>query len=578
MPGSSAPEGRGLTVVMVGPPNVGKSAIFNRLTGLNVGVANYAGTTVEFSVGQMTIGNVSARLVDAPGIYTLDALSDAERVTANLLEDHPDLVVCVIDATNPEPGLFILLQILDRGLPVLACLNRTDLARQRGMLLDPSELESHLDVPTVSTAAVSTEGLEELRRRLSQYLARGERETPGQRPPPSWEEAEQIAKSILLARGANTGQLRERLGDLLVTPWPGLPLAVLIVAFTFTLVVGLGMGLRRMILLPLVRDQVIPVVVTAVEAVIAPGLLRAVVVGEYGFLTKGIEWPFTLVLPYVISFYLAMSIMEDTGYMPRLAALLDGLLKRAGLPGTAIIPLMLGYGCGIPALMATRSLDSFKQRFLVACMVCFSIPCVSQTGAFVSLLAERSVGALVGVAVLSVLTVFAVGLVMDRVLPGQRPVTILEMPDMLLPSPGILVKKVWARVMHYLHDAVPPVVLGVGVAAVLFETGAVVQLGRMASPLLSGWLLLPEEAVVPLMLGIFRRELAVLPLMDMDLTGVQLFTGAVIALYYVPCFAMVAVLSREFGLRRAVGVLVATTTLALIAGGFVARIGNLFLW
>jgi len=563
-------------VVMIGPPNVGKSVIFNRLTRMNVGVANYPGSTVEFSEGALRVADTPVKLIDAPGIYTLQPASEAESVAVALLEDAPDLVLCVLDATNLESSLYLLLQLMGLGLPLIACINRTDLAEERGLAVDHEYLAQQLGVPTVATRAVTGQGLEELRSQLKGALSSGITSPPAG-PTPTWAEAERLTQQARRSAGRSGDTLRDRLGDALVRPWPGLPAAALIVVLIFGFVIGVGMGLRRWVLLPFFGDLIIPQLENLVHALLEPGLGREVLVGEYGLLTKGIEWPFTLVLPYVLSFYAALGVLEDSGYMARLGALLDGLLKRMGLSGTAVMPIFLGYGCGIPALMATRALSSHKQRLTVCAMVCLSVPCISQTGAFVSLLAERSVGALAGVATVSILAMLTTGVLAGKLLPGSPSTTLMEIPELLLPRADVLGKKVWARARHYLADGVPAVMAGVAFAALLYETGAMQAVGRALSPVITRWLLLPEEAAVPLLLGVFRRELAVLPLMDMALSSSQLFTGAIVALFYVPCIAMVALVAREFHIRLAIVVLVFTTAFALFVGGLFARLAPLVL-
>lgn len=567
---------RARRVVMIGPPNVGKSVIFNRLTGMNVGVANYPGSTVEYAEGQLRLEGLSVKIVDAPGMYTLSPSSEAERVAVALLEDKPDVVLCVLDATNLESGLHLLLEVLQLEIPVVACINRVDLAHERGLEVEPTYLERELQIPFLATTAVAGKGVDALRAHILACL-NAERRPPRPSVTPSWKEAERLTSAARRGRGHGKDTWRDRVGDALVAPWPGLPAAVLVLIAVFGVVVGVGMGLRRWVLLPLVGDLVIPQIVGLVEAVLGPGMARAVLIGEYGLLTKGIEWPFTLVLPYVVSFYTALSALEDSGYMARLGALLDGLLKRMGLSGAAVMPIFLGYGCGIPALMATRALPSRKQRLVVCAMICISVPCISQTGAFVSLLAERSVGALAAVGVVSALAMVASGVVAHRLLPEGRSRTLMEIPELLVPRLDVMGKKVWARARHYLSDGVPAVMVGVAIAALLYETGAIEAVGRALSPVVTGWLLMPQEAAVPLLLGVFRRELAVLPLIDMGLAPSQLFIGAIVALFYVPCVAMVALVAREFNVRLAVFVLIGTTLVALFLGGLFARLAALIL-
>ncbi len=560
------------TVYLVGPPNVGKSVLFNRLTGFHVSMANYPGTTVEYTKGRLQLGTQSITLIDTPGTYTLDATNEAERVTTELLSKTPALVISVLDASNLESSLYLLLQVLERQLPTLVVINRMDLLRDKGFGIDLKTFEALLGVPVVSTIATSGQGMEVLQEMILEGLI-GKFERPISLET-NWQVAEELVEKVKIPLATPANNFRQRLGDWLMKPWPGLPLTFGVLILALALLIGLGMGLRRWVLLPIFEAFVFPLVASAIMWVVPPGSIQEVIIGEYGFLSKGLEWPFTLVLPYVISFYLVLSLLEDSGYMPRLGVLLDGLLAKVGLSGSGIIPLLLGYGCGIPAIMASRTLESSKQRMMVAFMVSLSVPCIAQSGAFISLLAERSIGALLAVIALSMIVLVLAGLGLDRVISGRRPMTVMEIPELLIPKPDFILKKIWVRIRHFLKDGAMPMIAAVGLAAVLYETGIMVHIARVLRPLVTGWLLLPEEAAAPLLLGIFRRELAVLPLLDMNLSSLQLFVGAVVGLFYVPCIAMVAVLSREFGLRFGLMVLIGTTSFAFLIGGILARLGG----
>ena len=582
----------------MGPPNVGKSVIFNHLTGLNVSCAKYAGTTVEFVAGKTNLNGRDLILADVPGTYTLNATNQAEQVAVDMLRgrhkpgtkntcshcreegeacaddisDVPAAVICVVDANNLESSLYLLFQVLEFGLPTVVALNRVDLARDKNIHIDWDRLSQKLGVPIIPTVAVEKQGFQELKSQIRKVLEHPISSGLNWTPDKHWEMAEQIARDVTSGERRSRDSWRRRLGEKLIQPWPGLPIALLILALAFGLVVGIGMQLRQLVLLPFFRGLIIPEIVAAVQALVPPGTVQDIMIGEYGFLVKGIEWPFTLVLPYVLSFYGVMAALEDSGYLPRLGVLLDGLLNRIGLQGSSIIPLLLGYGCGIPGILATRALATGKERIIITTMICMAVPCISQTGAFIAMLAERSVGVVVAVFGLSVVALILSGLTMDKVLKGPRPLTIMEIPELLPPRREVLFKKIWIQFKRYLKDGAFPMVIAVGIAAVLYETGVMAAVGRFLSPLVEHWLRLPEEASVPLILGIMRRELAVLPLIEMELTTLQLFVGATVGLFYVPCIAIIAILAREFSLKTALFMLLATSTTAFLIGGIFARL------
>ncbi len=564
-------------LLLMGLPNVGKSAIFNRFTGLDVMVSNYTGTTVEFTEGTMEVGDARCILKDVPGVYDIEkSVDEAEQVAINMLNDRPDGIVFVLDTLNLESSLHLLMQVLEYKLPTVVALNRDDLSKRRGITIDHEVIQKRLNVPIVPTVALGGESLEILRYKISEMLAK--QEIPKSLLPPNtsrWKAVEHIINRSVKTR-SDTNFLDDKYA-FLIKPWPGLPIAIIVLLAMFSFVIGAGMGLRQYVLLPVFNGWLFPIIETGVINSFDSILIQNILIGDYGFLIKGIEWPFALVLPYVISFYIMMSFLEDSGYLPRLAVLLDGIFKKIGLTGSSIIPLLLGYGCGIPAIMSTRSLPSKKARLSVAVMVSFAIPCVSQTGAFISLLAEHSLIALISVFLVSLVAMIMVGIVLDKVKKEAIPITLMELPHLLVPKPSILSKKILMRVKHYLKDGALPMIVAIFFTAFLYEFGVLNVLGTAMAPIVSGWLRLPEEAATPLIIGVVRRELTVLPLIEMNLTTLQFFTGAIVALFYVPCIAMIATIAKEFNIKTAVSILLFTTFSAIFIGGIIARIGGLLI-
>lgn len=561
------------TILLMGLPNVGKSAIFSRYTNMHVTVSNYPGTTVEYVNGFMTIDETRYVLKDAPGVYNIkQGIDAAEQVAIDMLNEQPDAVLFVLDALNLESSLFLLMQVLEYKIPTVVALNRNDLSQSRGITIDERIIANRLNVDVVPTVALEGKSLDTLKTTLKNRIDNPHANFLLQEGDEArWEDVERIVKRAV-KRPVDPNDPNEKYA-FLIRPFPGLLIALLMLGLAFALVIGLGMGLRQFVLLPLLREGLFPFIEQSVTSFITNETLKNVLIGDYGFLIKGIEWPFALVLPYVISFYAMLSILEDTGYLPRLAVLLDGVFKKIGLPGSSIIPLLLGYGCGIPAIMATRSLPSKKARLSLAVMISLAVPCVSQTGAFIALLSERSLLALVFVFAFSIIALMLTGFVMDKINKEKAPFSLYELPQLLMPKPRILGKKIAMRIKHYIKDGATPMIIAIFFTAFLYEFGVLQVIGEGLSPVVSGWLRLPEEASTPLLLGVIRRELAVLPLFDMTLTTLQFITAAIVALLYVPCIAMIATLTKEFNGRVAVGVFIFTTVAAIGIGGLIARIG-----
>ncbi len=589
-----------VTILLMGAPNVGKSVLFNYFTGMDVSCANYAGTTVEYAAGIFRDIEKPAVLIDVPGTYSLEASNEAEQIAVDMLTnphatsaivtghcgptspsidfEKPSAVICVLDAVNLESSLYLLSSILDFKIPVIAALNRIDVAESKHISIDHQMLADTLGIPVIPTIAPSGFGTEEIKNQVLRILSSPQQNSSAvpeiHQKSNRWEKAETLARKVQTEDRQESSELSWVRH--LVRPWPGLAIALGVIIISFSAIVGAGMALRQFLLLPVLRGFLFPVIIQAVQSLTLPEMIQNILIGEYGFLIKGIEWPFALVFPYMISFYTVMALLEDSGYLPRLGALLDGVFNRLGLSGSSIIPLLLGYGCAIPAIMATRSLSTHKERIITVSIICLTIPCISQTGAIITLLAEYSALTAVGLIICSALLACAAGIVLDSIISGPVPAMVLELPELLVPKPAILGKKILIRIKRYISDGAIPMIGAVGLASILYETGIMAAAGRALSPLVTGWLRLPEEAAVPLILGIMRRELSILPLLDMELTQLQLFTGSLVGLFYVPCIAVIVTVAREFRILTAAGILIGTTAAAFIAGGIAAHIGLLF--
>ncbi|MCL0052063.1 ferrous iron transporter B [Peptococcaceae bacterium] len=590
--------------MLVGSPNTGKSALFNQLTGLNARVANYPGTTVDISAGSATINGKNLLVVDLPGIYSLESGSKAEKVAISMLKNEfannsdelskrlkidsdkinslKKVIIFVLDANNLEHNLHLLLKTMQYGLPMLVALNRIDLAEEKGYYIDPLLLSHELGITVVPIVAITGKNIDVLKKELFKIFETSDKQDKAESKKnieklDLWKKVDSIAEKAIRYSPFRATTSRQKWGDILVKPWPGLLFAFLIICASFAVVVGLGMSLRQLVFLPIIREGIIPGLTLIVNATVPEGILQRILIGEYGVLVKGLEWPFALVFPYVLSFYIVLSFLEDSGYLPRLSCLITGVFQKMGLNGSAVIPLILGYGCAVPAIISTRALSSHKERLIVITMICLAVPCIAQTGALIALLAEASIKTMLLVFLISLLAIITAAVILDKLLKDRLPPVIMEVPDLLLPKANILLKKVLILVKSFMLTGVFPLFMAIAVASVLYETGVLKLVGNILSPIVTGWLMLPKEAATPLILGILRRELAILPLLEMDLNFLQIFVGAIVGLLYVPCVASVAVIAREFNVFTAIYVLLLTTGTAFFIGGLLYRIGILLI-
>jgi len=286
-----------------------------------------------------------------------------------------------------------------------------------------------------------------------------------------------------------------------------------------------------------------------------------------GVLTTGIYVPLGMVLPYIVGFYLVLSLLEDSGYLPRLATLSDNVFHRLGMHGHAIVPLFLGLGCNVPGALATRTLETRKQRFISATLLGLAVPCTAKSAMIFGVLGSYGQGYVFLVFATLALVYIVAGLILNRVVRGESPEIFLEIPPYRRPSLRMILKKTWMRIRWFLSEAIPFLFLGVLLVNVLYSVGFIEWLGRFFAPFMEGWLAIPGEAVAALLVGFFRKDLAVGMLLPLGLNAQQMVVATTVLSLYFPCVATFAVLIKELGIRdtaKATAVMLAT---ALLVGG-----------
>lgn len=546
-------------IFLVGNPNVGKSVVFSRLTGVQVISSNYPGTTVEVSRGYLKRGEERIEVVDLPGTYSLEPSSKAEEVAVSLLSETAageSVVVSVVDATNLERNLNLTLQLIEAGYRVLVCLNMCDDAFHRGIHIDAPLLEKILGVPVVSACAVTGAGIRHLIEKLEEARpAFRSRLTHEER----WQELGRIVEQVQrLEHRHHT--LREMLEDASVRPVSGILMALGVIFVSFKAVRFVGETLINRISDPIFANLYQPFLMRASRALGEETFLHHLLIGDLvngaidfkqslGVLTTAPYIEFAMVLPYLVAFYLVLSILEDVGFLPRLAMLLDNLMHRLGLHGFAIIPVLLGFGCNVPGILATRILESRRERFIAATLISIGVPCVPLQAMIFALLGRISGYYVAGV----YLTLFAVwlclGILLNRVLRGYSPEFLLEMPPYRFPPLAALARKVCFRIIQFLFEAAPVVLAGVLLVNLLLYFRLFDFVTGVFAPFIQGLFGLPKEAVVALMLGFFRKDVAAGMLMPLALSAKQLFISSVLLSISFPCIATFAIIFKELGLR-----------------------------
>lgn len=647
-PGSPEPFARrGKTpaeaIVLVGNPNVGKSALFGALTGTYVTVSNYPGTTVEVTRGHVPVAGKKVPLLDTPGASGFLPSSEDERVTRDiLLSGDARAVVVVGDAKNLERTLLLAVQVSEMELPFVVCLNMMDEATSRGIGVDVATLAGRLGTEVVPTVAVRHEGISSLVAALAQprrgrvqveyplAVETAVREVEGLLPkapispralalmvlsgdetlsawlrermrPADLAHVEDVRGDLerslpenvayvvsrsrlgrvsrlagaVLSRDAlpaNNRRHADRLERLTTHPVIGLPILglVLYTAYLFVGVFGAGT------LVDLLEDGLFgrfvnPTARALSERFLPWAFLRDLLVGPYGVVSMALTYSLALILPIVGTFFVAFSLLEDSGYLPRLAVMLNRVFKTMGLNGKAVLPMVLGLGCDTMATMTTRILETPKERLIVIVLLALGVPCSAQLAVVIALLGTLSpLAAAIWVGVV-LLVIVLVGRLAALVLPGKGSHFVLELPPLRLPRPGNILVKTMARIEWYLREAVPLFVVG---TLVLFFADRFHLLGwikSLAEPVVVGFLGLPRETAEAFVVGFLRRDFGAAGLYRLaeqgKLAAVQILVATVTLTLFVPCIANFFMIVKERGWRTALLVAAFVFTFAFGVGG-----------
>jgi len=566
-------------VLLMGNPNVGKSVVFTRLTGADVICSNYPGATVDFCEGVMHIDKEDVKVIDVPGTYTLAPNSRAEEVAVEMLDksladkETRTVVINVIDSTNLERSLNLTLQLIKRKVPFVAALNLWDETKHTGVRLDVKKLEDILGIPCVPTVALTGEGIKKLVDKIKQAKVSDydyeEKE--------KWHKIGDIVEEVQRV-GHRHHTFLEHLADLSVSPVGGIPIAAGVIYASFSVIRFIGEWLIGNVGEPFFENAWAPLMMKVSNLLGSDGVVHDLLVGKliegeidfgqsFGVLTTGLFVPIAAVLPYILSFYLVLSVLEDFGYLPRLSVMMDKLMHNFGLHGYGIIPMFLGLGCNVPGALSTRIMETKRQRFIAAVMLAIGVPCTAMVAMVMGMIGRFGPRGMVPVFGTLFVVWVVLGMVLNKVLKGHSPELFIEIPPYRLPSYTAVLKKLWMRVVWFLKEAVPFVILGILIVNVLYTLGIIQFAGNIVKPVVSGVWGLPPEAVGALIVGFLRKDVAVGMLIPLGLTMKQLITASVILTMYFPCAATFAVLIKEFGVKDMLKATLIMIFSTLIVGG-----------
>jgi len=627
-------------LLLIGQPNVGKSLLFMRLTQRYTAVANYPGTTVEIAQARKEIGGRMFEVVDTPGTTDLGSRRDDERVTRDMLLRHLDGdVIQVGEVSNLRRTLLLTAQLAEHESRFILCLNMVDEAQ---VLPCVETLSRRLGVPVVAISALQGTNLrvleeqiasarrahwpvgypQEIEEAVEKIRARHPGSSRGMALLALGENDAAAAYAIARARVASVDALladlgtedlerdspRESLGRLLMHPLWGYAFLGVVLAAGWFFVGKLGAGT----LVDFVQGSIFerflnPMAITLVDAVaqfphvhvldddvLTPaytlGSLSAMqrgarfvhdlLVGPYGVVTMALTYAIAIVLPVILTFFAFFGLLEDSGYLPRLAVMLHRTFRRIGLNGKAVLPMVLGLGCDTMATLTTRILDSKKQATLVTLLLALGVPCSAQLGVILAMLAPLGAPAAIVWGGVTCSTILLVGWAASKVVPGEDGDFLLEIPPLRRPQLSNIALKVMARMEWYLREALPLFVIGTLLLFLLDLTGLLATIQRALSPLIVGALGLPAQATNAFVIGFLRRDYGAAGLLVMQQEGALSPNQAVVALVvitlFIPCVANLLIMIKERGVRAGVAIATFIVVYAFAVGWLVNAGLNLF--
>jgi ferrous iron transport protein B len=637
------------TIALAGNANVGKSAIFNQLTGVDQIIGNWPGKTVERAEGLLLHSGKRIRVIDLPGIYSFSTYSMEELVSRDFIAlEHPDAVINVIDASALERNLFFTIQLLELAPPLLIAVNQIDLAEKKGITIDTKKLSTLLGVPVVPTVAIRGKGIpaltdaitglmqdhpvppvlhygKEVEERILkiihllgnvtvQYPVRWTAIKLIERDPAimrivteqnpdivttaglladeiesihgepvcvvmsaeRYQIADRIAAEVITMRTPGEGPQKKSLTDRLdqVALHPVLGYLAVIAVIGGLLVWTFLIGAQVSAFLAEFLSQF-----EQYEPVITGPLMDILWNGAFTGFVAGV----TLMIPYVLPFYLILAIIEDSGYLTRISVMLDRGMHKLGLHGKAIIPLILGYGCNVPAIYSCRIMETPKQKTLAAFLVTL-VPCTARTVVILGLVALFvNIWWALALYAFDILLIILVGRIAFKAVPGESAGLIMEMPDYHVPSLSVVLKQTWARTKSLLWIVFPAYIIGSAVLQGFYAAGLLNPVNDLLSPVTVLWLGLPAVIGITLIFGIVRKELTILTLAVIFgttnfaafMSPVQLIVLALVSMLYIPCISVILVLASEFSWKKALAISATEIIMAIAIGGIAFRVLSL---
>ncbi|MCU0631242.1 MAG: ferrous iron transport protein B [Methanoregulaceae archaeon] len=611
-----------MKIALLGNPGAGKSLIFNQLTGLGIEVNRYPGSSVCLECGNVCYKKEKIEIIDLPGIYSLDGSSEEEVLVRKFLEEaKADIIVAVLDATKLERNLYLFNQVTEFSPRLIVVVNKIDEAERQGLIVDSDKLSVLLGTPVLLTAASEGRDIDRILP-LALGLAKAANlkvpydhhieaalnsleKTLGTSRPNGLLALQGITEDRMLLDSAGAIaheiELRHRmsvrqiiatnrhnfarkvaaaavshgerkhtydLDSLLTRVFPGVPILIAILFFLLLSVFVIGSWMEGIIVESFTR-----LVIAPFTAMALPPLWDRI-----GFsMLIALQAGFGIAFPFIFTFYLGLSLLEDTGYMTRAAFLADRAMHRLGLHGEAIIPMVIGFGCTVPAVMSLRILKTRREQTIAAFLISM-VPCSARTVVIAGIVA-----AFVGIfwafsiyLIVFILIIFT-AIILTRITPGEQFGMIVEMSEIRRPQVRLVIAKSWLRIKEFLFIAMPLLIITSIALGLLQHYGLTDLFQQLVAPITITLLGLPAYASTALLFGIFRKELAFETLavlagtadLGSVMTSVQLYSFAIVSVLFVPCTSTIAVLYRQLGARITALISAYTVFLGLLIGAVI---------
>jgi ferrous iron transport protein B len=634
-----------LTIALAGNANVGKSVIFNQLTGLHQHIGNWPGKTVERAEGTLHFKGHTIDIIDLPGIYSLSTYSLEELVSRKYIAvERPDIVINVVDASVLERNLFFTLQLIELETPMIVALNQMDIAKSKGINVDAGKLEKLLRMPVIPTVAVKGIGIFDLLEKSVEIIENSKKAEPLEvrygeevevrirkitemlKNIQFWYPARYVAVKLLegdeeisreiqridpriasaveelaveieqfhghscptvitseryeiagcIARqveelvSPTRPPLEERIHNLTTHKILGYPIMVASLLLIFCFIFVFGNFTSELL------GNVFHNWESLFGSLFGTGIAQKLI---WGGVIEGLIAGITIALPYIAPFYIILYVLEDSGYLSRIAFLMDNAMHRIGLHGKAFIPIMLGFGCNVPACLGCRIMETKRERLLAA-FVTTLVPCAARTVIILGLVGQfLGIQWALALYMVNLLVVLILGRLAFKILPGEPTALIMEMHAYKAPHVKTVLKQTWFRLAEFIKIALPLIIVGSLTLRIAEVAGLLDPIATVLSPVTVAWLGLPAIAGITLIFGVLRKELTLIMLATFlgttnfaqVLTPVQMIVFTLVAMFYIPCIATIAALAKEFGWKRALSITIFEIVFAISIGGIALR-------